>query len=222
MKNVFKLSALLLLVTVFSVSSFAQKGKPFKGIITYSISYEGEDLDPTQKAQMPSEMKLYIKDGLMKQESISGMGKQSAISDFATKTQTILIDMMGQKLAIKTTAEETEKALSEAPKVTFEAATETKDVAGYKCKKMEITDDKENTVSFYYTEDLGVDNPNWATPYSEIKGLLMEYSAVQADLTITYKATLVETGKVKNSDFIIPPGFKELTSEEAKAMFSGE
>ena len=55
MKTTFKI--LLVLVAVsFSLSSFSQKkAKPFKGTITYDITYEAdEELDEMTKAQMPS------------------------------------------------------------------------------------------------------------------------------------------------------------------------
>lgn len=224
MKNLLRFSVVFLLVTIFSANSFAQKkGKPFKGIITYSISYEAEDLDPSQKAQLPSEMKMYIKDGIIKQESLSGMGKQSSVADYNKKTQMILIDMMGNKVAIKVSKEDVEKGLKEGPKTTIEASTETKEIAGMKCKKVEVTDDKENTFDFYYTEDINVEEPNWATPYKEIKGILLEYStALNEEITAIYKAKSITKGKVKKGDFIIPSGYKELTPDEAKAMFGGQ
>lgn len=103
-----KLFFSLLLVAGISFSTFAQKTKTFEGQITYAIDYKSE-VDPQMKAQLPTEIAIFIKGTNTRMEQISPMGKVVVINNSQTKLQSVLLDIMGQKYALKTTAEETEK-----------------------------------------------------------------------------------------------------------------
>ncbi|HBX49643.1 MAG: hypothetical protein A2275_11425 [Bacteroidetes bacterium RIFOXYA12_FULL_35_11] len=210
------LFAIVLLTFTLSFS-FAQKSY----VIKYEMVYDAPGLDAAMKAQLPSEMTMYIKGNKMMQESKSSMGTQSAIYDGDTKSSIVLIDMMGQQLAIKVGKEEIEKQLTEMPKVTVDLFDETKKIAGYTCKKAEITEG-DNTFTVFYTSDLGVSDINWATEFKDIKGVMMEYSTSQQEMTVKFTAKEVKEQKIKDKQFTIPSGYKELTPEEAKKMFGGE
>ncbi|PKP20440.1 MAG: hypothetical protein CVU05_09090 [Bacteroidetes bacterium HGW-Bacteroidetes-21] len=208
-------------ICIFSLSTFAQKGKAktFEGQISYTIEYLTE-LDAATKAQAPTEIIQYFKGNKMRLEQITAMGKVVVISDQDTKEQVVLIDMMGQKWAIKSTKEETEKALSETPKATVTVGTETKSIAGYTCTKAEVVTG-ESTETFWYTSDLGLENPNWNMPWSDIKGLLMEYTQTQGEISSKIVAKEVKKGKQKDTQFTVPSDYQQMTSQEFQNMFGG-
>lgn len=209
----------ILILALVSTGSYAQKTKVFMGTITFEITYDG-NLEPAVKAKLPSDVTYYIKGNKVMQESKSSMGSQSAIIDGDAKTQLILIDMMGQQLAIKVSAEDVDKQLKETPAAKVEFFEETKKIAGYNCKKVEITEG-DNTTTAYFTTELNCSDINWASPYKEIKGVLLEYSTTMQGITAKYTAKEVKETKVKDSKFTIPVGYKELTPDEAKKMFGG-
>lgn len=217
--------AFVMIATIASVS--AQKGKGFAGTITYEITYDTPGLDASMKAQMPSEMTLYLKGNKMAQETKSAMFSQCVIVDSDSKTSIMLMDIpaMNKQVAMKISKEDMDKQLNEQPKVKVDLIDETKKIAGYNCKKAEVTSG-DNTITIYYTTEIGGDNMNWATQFKDIKGLLMEYSITEnsqgMDITMKFTAKEVKEGKVKDSKFSIPSGYQELTKEEAKKMFGGE
>lgn len=199
-----------------------KKSEYFEGYIKYKITYEGRELSASEKAQMPSEMTMYYKEGQSRQEMVTAMGTIVTISDSETKETVMLIDMMGSKIAIKSTKEDNEKALAEMEDPEINYIEETKDVAGYTCKKTEVKTDQ-GQITAYVTEDLKVKNANWNS-YKNLKGVMLEYTAnskQDEDLTLVFTATEVKSSKVKKTMFVVPSDFQVVSPEEAKTMFGG-
>ena len=221
MRNLVKVFAVLVaLITIVSISSAKdKKGKQFEGTISFAVSFEGQ-VDAATRAQMPTGMKMSYKGVKTRMELIS-MASQVIVSNSETKESLILIDAMGQKFAIKTTKEDTEKALAEAPKPTITILEETKQIAGYNCKKAEVTDKEGNVSVVYFTEDIDYPNSNRNNEFSEIKGVMLEYTTKQGEITIKFTAKEVIKEKIKDASFEVPADYKVLTKEEVKAMFGG-
>lgn len=215
------ISCLLILLVALFYTNVTNAQKAWTGTITFEISAEGASLDAATKAQLPSEMKLFIADKKVKQSTISSMGTQAVIFDDETKEALILIDMMGQQMAIKSTKEEYEKGQKDQPKGKVTVMEEYKTIAGYKCKKAEITSG-DDVVTVYFTEDITSASANAISNMDDLKGLALEYSMDVQGLTMKFTAKEVKAGKVAKSEFRIPSGYRELTKEEAKKMFGGE
>ena len=92
-------------------------GKTFEGIITYRISYPDNKYSESQQAMLPKLVLVSIKGNNSRTEIKTAMGNQVEIKDYTTKTNITLIDMMGQKYAVKSSAEEIEKENAKEPKV---------------------------------------------------------------------------------------------------------
>ncbi|MBI5217455.1 MAG: DUF4412 domain-containing protein [Bacteroidia bacterium] len=223
-----KIFVFLVAVVLSIGTTHAQKaGKTFMGTITYDITYDAPGIDATMKAQLPSDMMMYVKGNKMAQETKSAMYTQTVIMDGDTKSSIMLIDVPSQNMqnAIKISKEDIEKKMKEEKPVKVEVMNETKKIAGYNCKKAEITEG-DNTVTVYFTEELNIGDINWATQYKDIKGMMMEYSMTESmnglDVTMKFTVKEIKETKVKDNKFGIPSGYKELTKEEAKKMFGGE
>lgn len=113
--------------------------KDFKGVITYKITYSGDDINEQMKAFLPKVMTISFKGMMTRTDIIMGMGKTIKIKNGEDKSVTTLIDMMGQKIAVKASAEEVQKDLENEMKASVEVMNETKDILGYTCKKAVIT-----------------------------------------------------------------------------------
>lgn len=172
------------------------------------------------KAQLPTEIVMFIKGTNTRMEQISPMGKVVVINNSQTKLQSVLLDIMGQKYALKTTAEETEKSLAEMEKATVAATTETKTIAGQNCVKYDITF-KGKTESYWATKELDLITPNWNMPWSEVPGILMEYTQEQGEVKQSIIAKEVKKEKVKDTMFVVPAEYQVMSMEEFKSMFGG-
>ena len=95
----------------------------------------------------------------------------------------------------------------------------TKMIAGYTCKNAHI-EVKDDTTSYefecWYTDELGTEDINWCSPFSPIKGVLMEYQIERFDVAMKFTASEVRLVEIPDENFILSDKYKEITSEEMK------
>jgi len=218
------ISALVIVMTVSlicGINSYAQK--KFKGIVNYTIAYSGT-IDPATAAQQPKAMILSIYENKQKMNIPMGPVNIDIITNGDDKTSTTLLDIMGEKKYYKMTTAEIEKQITESPEPVITYKEETKTVAGYVCKKAEYSetkDDETSTTVIYYTEDLGGELLNYGGQFNKLKGVPLEYVITTPDgIITTFSATEVKKGKVKDTDFLIPDDYVELTPEEKQQMMN--
>jgi hypothetical protein len=136
-----------------------------------------------------------------------------------------LINMMGQKFAIKQTAQEIEKGNAQQPKGIVNVTNETKSIAGYNCKKAIVTSDEDgvkSTFEVWFTEELGGKDANFDNPlYKDINGVMLEFLIKTPQITMKLTATSVEKKAVSAKDFEIPTDYTLTTQEELKSKFGG-
>jgi hypothetical protein len=219
-----RLMAMILMALMISVQVFAGK-KDFEGVMVYNITYPDSKLDAQTMASMPKTMKITVKGDMSKTEMSLGMGNTSTIFNAADETSTTLLEMMGQKFAIKMSKEDIEKENAKMQDYSVEQTDETKDIAGYSCKKVLITytqDGKTTTQEAWFTEELGEGAFNATNPiFKDIKGTLLEFTVNESGMTMTMTAVSVDKKKISDKEFDIPEGYKEVTQEELQSMFGG-
>ena len=136
-----------------------------------------------------------------------------------------MIDMMGQKYAIKQTTADIEKEMAKEAVPTVELSPETRAIAGYTCKKAVVTvnnDGVKTIYEVYYTDELGSKIVNFDNPlYKDINGVLLEFRVINHDVTMKFTATSVEKKSMSAKDFDIPSDYKLTTQEELKSKFGG-
>jgi len=225
--------ALFGVLILSSLMVFAQKSKrsskPFIAEITYKIDYVG-NWDPAVLAQQPKELKVYVYGNKMKTViDLSGMGYITNIQDGDDTTSIALIDIPAYQLKkyIKTTKEKILENLEEiAPRINY--IDSSKEIAGYKVYKAEyIVKDEFGdpiTTVVWYSPEINDGKINAAGDFPGLKGFPMEYITTQDEGSIIFSVGEVKTKKVKikETDFLIPTDFEELTEEEAKELFGGE
>ncbi|MDD2386124.1 MAG: hypothetical protein PHP52_05015 [Bacteroidales bacterium] len=214
----------VLMAVVISVSGYSQKkAKPFKGVITYDITYEGDEIDAATQAQLPTGIVVSILGDKVRNEQISAFYSMAQISDMGNGSAIVLIDAMGMKIAVNQSKEEIDKNKAEAevedPVIKF--LDETKEIAGYTCKKAEVLSG-ENTVEVYYTDAISVPKGmNDNSGFKGIEGVLMEYSIVQEGMIMIMTVREVKKGKVNNGMFLIPDDYEIKTADELGGMLGG-
>ncbi len=218
-----KTAFLLLLAVSFSVAVNAQaKGGSFKGTITYKITYPESNLDASQLTAMPQFMTLTLSGNKSKAEMSMAMMDQILLMDSDAKTTVILVNINGQKVALKP-KKAGEKPSGKEPVV--EPAGETKEIAGYVCKKANIhygdEKSKADPMSVYYSEELGNNKIFFDNEYRNLVGIPLEFKYKMQGMNMLLTATKVEPGKVKDREFEIPSDYKESTPEELRRMFGG-
>lgn len=225
MKKVAVLIIMGLVLAGLSGRINAQKdSKPFEGTVKFGISIEGGNLSEADKAQIPNEENVTIKGNKVKEEVKTIMFGQTTILDNEKKEMLYLISVesAGMKKYLKMTKEDLDKKNKSLPTYDLKEVAETKVVAGYTCKKAELTDEEGNVTVVYYTNDINIPDCNWENPVMKnIKGYPLEYSQPAGSSTIKYIAKEVKKKKIKDNEFEIPEGFTEMTKEEAAQMGGG-
>jgi len=228
MKKIFLVLLAFAFVSV-STSVFAAKEKPFRGKITYQISYDTESLPEGASQMLPKTMSLYVGENITKQVLFTGMGKQSVIYDLNEKSKTSFIDLMGKKFGIKSTTEEIKKEFAMQPEASIEFLDETKDIAGYPCKKLKLTlkdrstGDTTNAFAWYTTDLIVNPDINFSDAFfNQVKGVLMEFSLDTGQgIMMNFMATEIDTKKVPAKDFEAPEGYEMITRENLMKMLGG-
>jgi len=217
MKKVYLFFLPLAAIVAFS---FTNSVSDFEGKIVYTISVEGANLPPEAKAMFEgSEMTTYIKETKSRTDMNMGFQNTTTISDGKTKSSVMLMEIMGNKYKIKN--DESIKKDDKNADATVKYSDETKEIAGYKCKKAEITfKDKSGaaqSTTIYYTEEIsnhmGYDNRNSA--FKDIKGMPLEFEVnAQNGMKMKMSAKSVSKESVPASKFDIPSDYKETTMED--------
>lgn len=226
-----KLFSTLAVVALTALSLNAQTIK--EGYVLYDMKIEGM---PADQAAMLGDMetKLYFKNGKVMSEVTSMMFSQQMTVD--EKGMTMLMEQMGNKIAVKQTKEEMEKEAAKTkdktPDPKIEYFDETKSIAGYDCKKAVVTmvnpkDKKEEKMEMWYCEKF--DNPNkegkgkGQAMMKGLKGMPFEYSGGQGAMKFKMTAKEVSTDPVSDSKFeLSTEGYKVMTMDELKAMQGGK
>jgi GLPGLI family protein len=200
---------------LFTSSSFAQK---FEGVITYAISFENSGLPPEALAMLKgAESKTYIKDDKRRVDMTTPMQSSSSLIDNKTKSIVTTMEIMGQKYMIRTSEADLKKEKENAPQTTIKYLDDTKEIAGYKCKKAEVTtktkEGKEDTFIVYYTDEIPASDVK--STYEGLKGVPLEYSIVQGGIRMSFTAKSVSKEKLPDSKFELDKeGYQETTLEE--------
>ena len=219
------LKSSLTFILLFLVSAALVAGKPFDGVITYKISYPESKFSEAQLNMFPKVMTVSVKGSKARTEMNVGGGTTVEILDYVAKTKVALINMMGQKFAIKQTAKEIEKENALQPKGTVSVTNETKSIAVYNCKKAIVTSDEDgvkSTFEVWFTEELGGKDANFDNPlYKDINGVMLEFLIKTPQITMKLSATSVEKKAVSAKDFEIPTYYTLTTQEELKSKFGG-
>ena len=210
-------TAIALLWVMLAAAPYGCSRSPFDGMqegkVVYEVTYETEGMNPMVKAMLPSEVVTYFSDN--KTSTVISMGmnimEMRMISDSKNQKHTVLFDGMGNKVALVLDKDQVEKNFKDRVQLQVRHTSETKEIAGVKCKQAIITDSTNHTYPVYYTDELALEAPNWSSSFSEIDGLLMEYSFSMNGIVFNLKAKEIVNIKNDQAFFEVPQGYKVVT-----------
>ena len=205
-------------VVAFLMTGLGFTGAEFEGRVTYEISVDGGNLPPEAKAMFEgSELNIYVKGSKSRSDVQMGFQNTSTISDAKTNTSVMLMEMMGNKYKIIPDPKKEGKPTD----ISVKYLDETKEIAGYKCKKAEVTfkDQKgeAQSTTIWYTEEISnhFGHDSRSAQIKDIKGMLLQYEMnAERGMKMKMTAKTVSKESVPDSKFEIPSGYKETTLED--------
>lgn len=193
-----------------------------QGTIEYRVAVMDSN-NPMAKFA-PDKMIVKFKDDLSYAQLIAGMGlfETDFVNDEPDRKIIQMVRLLNKKVYYIADTNAVNKELKASPKLIFTPGTETKVIAGFKCKRINVAyaDNKYPPFDLYYTEDIKLDNPNWATPYKDINGVLMGYRVSRYGFYLECTATKVDMeDEVDDKLFKIPPEYKKISKEQIDELY---
>jgi len=174
-----------------------------EGVITYDITYLEADKISTMIELLPSEMTMKFKENSTKIYMGLGIFNTAYISKASDDSSSILLQIMYAKYHYKEHRNDSSILFTDMPGLQIEYTDETKEIAGYKCKRANIKYDGYGGENFsvYYTDQININNPNRNNPFRDINGVLLEFQLVLLDLNMKFTANNVENIQVPPEEF---------------------
>ena len=189
-----------------------------EGIIEFDITYPGNETGELLAAFLPDEMVLKFKNGKTAGTFSAGMGvfKATMISDPESKTVCQLFKVLKNKYSHEFDSTQIKSLFSELTEPKIKFVDETKEIAGYTCKKAIVTfkDNIKEEFSVYYTNDINIKNSNWFTPFHKIDGGLLEYQVRKYNYEMRLVARDVKREDIGDNEFEVPDGYINVGAAE--------
>ena len=216
-----KIKYIILFLAVISLYSCNKFGGADEGVITYKLKYLEEEKEKPVISLLPTEMEFYFKDDntCQKVEGWMSIFSIIGISDVKTGYKYALLKIMADKYMYKDNKKDVAFGYKEMKGKTIEYTDDTKEIAGYKCKKA-IVKYKGEEYDVYYTDKINIKEPNWNNPYKEIKGVVMEYEISMFDIRTKITAVKVENIEVSDDVFVVPDGYNEVTKQKMEDVIN--
>lgn len=202
---------LALSATVLSAS--AQKTIN-EGVVTYKTNMRGQDI----------EIKDYFRPDSSATTFTAGPATIKILSDANHKSFVLLLDVpvASIKKAAVANPDEVDQMMSGLPTFTFTPTSETKQISGFNCKKVQAKDNKSGkSYDIWVTNDIST--PPTAVPlyYKSAGGFPVQYTAFQQGQTADVTVSSVTTDKAPAGTFGIPSDYDKITMDDLKAMQGG-
>lgn len=199
----------------------------FEGVVNYSISFENSGLPPEALEMFKgAESVVYIKGDKRRVDMNTAVQSTTSVMNSKDKTILMTMDVMGQKYLIRMNEADLKKEKETAPSTSIKYIDETKEIAGYKCKKAEVTfkskEGKEETFIVFYTTEIPTNDLK--STFEGLKGFPLEYSIAQGGLKMTFTTKTILKQPVPDAKFeLSKEGYQETTLEELqKSMMGGK
>ncbi|HBE42103.1 MAG TPA: hypothetical protein DDW27_13015 [Bacteroidales bacterium] len=182
-------------LAVTGISCIHTGGKNIdQGEIHYSISYSG-DVGFMPKEIMPRNLIVSFKDNKILFNISAPFGNSGILnlSNPETGIFDTYINLLGFKYYYSAPAGENYPGFEAMEGIEIHRIPGTATICGFNCKSAEITfpHDRTKVYRVWYTDEIKVKNPNAATPFSEIHGVLMKFFFVMNDTELHFEAETV-------------------------------
>jgi hypothetical protein len=230
MKNLFSYFILILFFT-FNTQIYAQKSLD-KGLVKMEITNATSD-DPQvamgMQMMVGSQTNVYFKEkqSVALMEMMGGMIKVEVHMNSGDSTSNMLFDMMGNKIWVESKMNEMQNAqqkqIADLSVIEYDK-NDTKEILGYKCYKMTITNPEMEgvKVSAYITEDIKT-NANLIQGFQSLKfaGYPLEFITTTPKVAITMTTKEIKD-QVDDTKFVMDTkGYKKMNMEEFTKTMGG-
>ena len=199
-----KKTLLLLFTFQFVIHFYWAQQAPFSGELVYKVQ-RVDKIDSTF-----SKVLIYAKDSVIKVVSFSSQqGKQELIKHLRLQKSYLLVEINGQKLAIRTNEHLKKDTVK---RYTLEKTRGTKKIAGLKCHKLKWKHPSlQEPLTVYYHKKIGA---HYANVYEDFPGLPVLYFIPTDEGLFRYQLIEIKRTETPLSIFLIPQEYKRISFDE--------
>lgn len=195
-----------------------------EGKIVYTLTYPQFKEDNIFTSMFPSEMTFRFKDNNTRNELTTSMAVFSTLllANNKEKKVTHLVKIANKYSGLEMDSVEIMEEYGKKPDgMTITPTDSTKMIAGYECKHAFVTfvEDSTKNFSLFYTTEIGVEEPNWCTPFHEVKGVLMEATVNKFNIDMHMIAKEVVAEEYPDEDFVITQQYQPISVQEMADIF---
>ena len=217
-----RISNILLAFSLLFLSVQGYSQKTFEGQVDFQMEYEEVPAEmEMMKGMLPKKMSMLIKGDCSRIEQSMMMGmKQFTIVDMKSENIHILMHMMGKKMKMTMDMKEEEMKRGAKDDIDIKYVDGEKEIAGYMCKKAEITVKNGKAPSVvYYTEEI----PGaMSREFKGLKGFPLEYGHSEQGMTVNIIATMVDQKELDQSLFEVSDDYEEMDPKMIERMMGGQ
>jgi hypothetical protein len=216
-----RFSYLLLIAVIFAITGFSCKERGGRhinqGEIHYNIDYIG-NFGPMPKEFLPKNMVVSFKDDKILFEMISPIGN-SGILNLTNPKQGILdtyFSLFTLKLFYAVQPGEMFPGFEAMEGMVIKKTSKTSIICGYNCLNAEVSFpvNKDKVYDIWYTNEIDVKNPNTATPFSQIDGVLMNFFFFLGPAELHFDAETIYKKEIPDEAFERRPKFVQVSREK--------
>jgi len=216
-----RFSYVLFIAVIFAITGFSCKEKGGKyinqGEIHYNIDYIG-NFGTMPKEVLPKNLIVSFKNNKILFEMISSFGN-SGILNLANPDKGIFdtyFSLFTLKYFYAVQPGEQFPGFEAMQGIVIKKTAKTSVICGFNCKNAEVTfpADRNRIYEIWYTEEIKVKNPNTATPFSQIDGVLLSFFFFLGPAELHFDAETVYKKQIPDEAFERRDRFIRVSREE--------
>ena len=216
-----RFSYVLFTAVIFALTGFSCKEKAGKfinqGEIHYNIDYIG-NFGPMPKEVLPKNLIVSFKNNKILYEMISSFGNSGIL--YLANPDEVIFDTYFSLFTIKyfypVQPGELFPGFEAMKGIVIRKTTKTSIICGYNCKNAVVTfpPERNKVYEIWYTDEINIKNPNAATPFSEIDGVLMSFFFILGHSEMHFEAETVYKKEIPDKAFERREKFLKVSRDE--------
>jgi hypothetical protein len=209
------MSKIFILLFSFCCLQIQAQKRFSEGAIRYEVSMKTLQSSVLSKADFIQ----MVKGSHYRSELSNQLGKTTTIFDNREGTGCILREYGAQKIMIPINETQWDVKIGRNEIVQFVFSNETKEINGYTCKMASAQISDSSSIVVCFTEDILPETSGMELQFSQLPGIVLEYSSTKKNLQVTYTAKSINFEPIPVQKFDQPKsGFRVLNFEESNRL----
>jgi hypothetical protein len=218
------ITGIILLLSLVSCNKIADPNKISQGIIEYDIQYDKDLQRQVPTFLMPKKMTMkFNRQYSMNQiEGFMGLFSLTNISNSKGNKHTTLLKIFEKKYSYVGSRKDKPSWFDQMDDLEIIATGEKKTIAGIECQGASIKLQGEEMVLFdvYYSNEFNIREPNFANPYHDIEGVLLEFVLYVSGIRMHLVAKSVKNTEVGNDHFTVSPDHQAISKAKMEEFIA--